>query len=177
MIVYLWEYTAKKKGSVRMFFNKPKQEALTVTSDAFTEGGKIPLKYTGRAEDISPGLKLSAVSEKAKSIAVVLDDLDVPGMGILTHWVIWNLPVQNIIPENIPHGESVPSLGDAMQGIGYGRHRYRGPNPPRGSHRYRFNVYVLDKRLGIAGDSGKNELMKAMEGHILQSGTITGQFE
>ena len=89
-----------------MFFSKPKQEALTVTSDAFKEGGKIPLKYTGRAEDLSPELKLSAVSEKAKSIAVILDDLDVPGMGILTHWVIWNLPVQNFIPENIPHGEN-----------------------------------------------------------------------
>mgnify|MGYP001083179788 CR=1 FL=1 len=160
-----------------MFFNKPKQEALAVTSSAFLEGGKIPVKHTGRAEDISPELKLSAVSEKAKSIAVILDDLDVPGMGILTHWVIWNLPVQNFIPENIPHGEVVPSLGNAVQGIGYGKHRYRGPNPPHGSHRYRFHVYVLDKRLDLSGDSGKNELLKAMEGHILQYGSLTGQFE
>jgi Raf kinase inhibitor-like YbhB/YbcL family protein len=160
-----------------MFFDKPKQEALMVTSDAFTEGGKIPLKYTGRAEDISPGLKLSAVSEKAKSIAVIMDDQDVPGLGILTHWVIWNLPVQNFIPENIPHGETVASLGNAMQGIGYGRHRYRGPNPPHGSHRYQFNVYVLDKKLDLSGDSGKKELLKAMEGHILQYGSITGLFE
>jgi Raf kinase inhibitor-like YbhB/YbcL family protein len=160
-----------------MFFNKPKQEALTVTSGAFSEGGKIPLKYTGRAEDISPELSLSAVSEKAKSIAVILDDLDVPGMGILTHWVIWNLPVQNFIPENIPHGETVPSLGNAVQGIGYGKHRYRGPNPPRGSHRYQFNVYVLDKRLDLSGDSGKKELLKAMEGHMLQYGSLTGHFE
>jgi len=159
-----------------MFF-KPKQEALTVTSDAFAEGGKIPIKHTGRAEDISPRLELSAISEKAKSIAVIMDDLDVPGLGILTHWVIWNLPVQNFIPENIPNGEVVPSLGNAVQGIGYGKHRYRGPNPPSGSHRYQFNVYVLGKRLDLSGNSGKKELLKGMEGHILQHGSITGRFE
>ncbi len=159
-----------------MFF-KTKQKELTVTSDAFVEGGKIPVKYTGRAEDISPGLKLSAISDKAKSIAVIMDDLDIPIKGILTHWVIWNLPVQDFIPENIPPGENVPSLGNATQGIGYGKHRYRGPNPPFGSHRYQFNVYVLDKKLDIPGNSGKKELLKAMEGHILQFGSITGRFE
>ena len=159
-----------------MFF-KPKQEELTVTSSAFAEGGKIPVKYTGRGEDISPDLQLSAISEKARSIAVIMDDLDVPGIGILTHWVIWNLPARNLIPENIPHGEVVPSLGGAVQGIGYGKHRYRGPNPPFGSHRYQYNVYVLDKQLDLSGNSGKKELLKAMEGHILQHGSITGLFQ
>jgi len=36
---------------------------------------------------------------------------------------------------------------------------------------------VLDKKLDISGDSGKKELLKAMEGHILQYGSITGRFE
>lgn len=151
-------------------------QELSVTSDAFENGGEIPIKYTGRAEDVSPELKLSALSEEAKSIAIIMEDLDIPVIGILPHWVIWNLPVQTVIPENIPHGESLTSLGDAMQGIGYGRHGYKGPNPPFGSHRYQFHVYVLDCRLNLSGNAGKKALMKAMEGHILQYGSITGVF-
>ena len=151
-------------------------EELTVTSDAFVDGGRIPIKYTGKGEDISPGFKLSAISEYAKSIAVIMDDIDLPMMGTLTHWVIWNLPPQDFIPENIPYTEMVPSLGNAVQGVGYGKNRYRGPNPPAGTHRYQFTVYVLDKRLDLLGKNGKEHLLLAMKGHILQQGSITGRF-
>lgn len=149
---------------------------LNVTSDAFTDGGRIPVKYTGKGEDISPGFKLSPISENAKSIAIIMEDLDLPMMGTLTHWVIWNLPAQDFIPENIPYTETVPSLGNAIQGIAYGKHRYRGPNPPAGTHRYQFDLYVLDKKLDLMGKAGKDELLHAMKGHILQYGYITGRF-
>jgi len=153
-----------------------KIEELTITSDAFTDGGKIPVKYTGKGEDISPGFKLSSISESAKSIAIIMDDIDLPMMGTLTHWVVWNLPVQDFIPENIPYTEMVPSLGNAVQGVGYGKNRYRGPNPPAGTHRYRFTIYILDKRLDLLGKNGKEQLLQTMKGHILQQGSITGRF-
>ena len=153
-----------------------KIEELIVTSDAFTDGGKIPVKYTGKGEDISPGFKLSAISERAKSVAIIMDDIDLPMMGTLTHWVVWNLPVQDFIPENIPYTEMVPSLGNAVQGVGYGKNRYRGPNPPAGTHRYRFTIYILDKRLDLLGKNGKEQLLQTMKGHILQQGSITGRF-
>lgn len=151
-------------------------ENLKVTSDAFTEGGMIPTKFTGRGEDISPNLKLAEISPDAKSIAVIMDDHDHP-LGIYNHWVIWNIPVSNEVPEGISHGKIVNSLGGAVQGNGYGRHKYRGPKPPYGTHRYKFNVYVLDTTLDLSSDSGKAELVQSMKGHVLQYGSLTGKYE
>ncbi|HKL79374.1 MAG TPA: YbhB/YbcL family Raf kinase inhibitor-like protein [Mobilitalea sp.] len=151
-------------------------ENIIITSSAFEDGGTMPVKYTGKGEDLSPELILSEVSSEALSVAVIMDDLDVP-FGIYNHWVIWNLPVQEVIPEAIEHGAVVNSLNGAVQGKGYGRHCYKGPNPPFGTHRYQFHVFVLDCKLELSSYSGKKDLMKSMEGHILQYGSITGKFK
>lgn len=151
------------------------EKNLTVTSPAFEEGGTIPVRYTGDGEDVSPALTLSELSLDAKSIALVMDDLDFP-LRTYNHWVIWNLPVQEAIPEAIEHGERVESLGGAVQGIGYGRHKYRGPKPPFGTHRYVYRVFVLDTTLDLSANAGKKDLLKAMEGHVLQYGDLTGQY-
>lgn len=151
------------------------EKNLTVTSPAFEEGGTIPVRYTGDGEDVSPALTLSELSPNAKSIALVMDDLDFP-LRTYNHWVIWNLPVQEAIPEAIEHGERVESLGGAVQGIGYGRHKYRGPKPPFGTHQYVYRVFVLDTTLDLSANAGKKDLLKAMEGHVLQYGDLTGQY-
>lgn len=152
-------------------------EELTVTSEAFESEQSIPIMYTGRGDDISPSLKLSKISTDAKSIAIIMDDIDHPPFGIFNHWVIWNIPVQDTIPQDIPHGAVVETLGGAVQGNGYGKHRYRGPKPPFGSHRYKFNVYVLDCELDLDSNSGKKELIKCMDGHVIQYGYLIGKFK
>ena len=152
---------------------------LEVTSDAFEDRGKIPIKYTGRGEDVSPPLELGSVDPEAETIAVIMDDLDHP-IGMYNHWVIWNIPAAlDEIPEGIPKKERLPSLGNAVQGKSHygGKHYYRGPKPPFGSHEYEFKVYVLDTSLDLDIDANKEELQKAMEGHILQYGTLKGEFE
>lgn len=154
-------------------------EKITVTSDAFKHEGVIPIKYTGRGQNISPGLQLSGISPNARSIAIAMDDLDIPLVGHYNHWVIWNIPAQETIPENIPHGAVVDSIGGAVQGIGYGKHGYRGPKPPlfiRSPHRYQFHVYVLDSKLELNSDAKKKDLLQSMAGHIIQYGSITGTF-
>jgi Raf kinase inhibitor-like YbhB/YbcL family protein len=162
----------------RISMDIKREENLTVTSQAFENDGIIPVKYTGKGEDVSPDLELSALSPDAKSIAIIMDDLDFP-LGVFNHWVIWNIPADfSSIPEGISKREIVPELGNAVQGKSEygGKHYYRGPLPPFGTHRYVFNVYVLDSVLNLETDAGRDKLMKAMEGHILQYGTITGRF-
>lgn len=149
---------------------------LQVTSPAFEAGGLIPEQYTGYGEDISPALCLEGLQPEAKSLAIVLDDLDHP-MPAYNHWVIWNLPVLQEIPEHIPQGETVNTLSGAVQGRGYGKHRYRGPKPPfRWSHRYRFAVYALDTQLSLPATARKREVLRAMQGHILQQGELIGHY-
>lgn len=152
---------------------------LTVTSNAFTHEGVIPVRYTGRGEDLSPSLHLSELSAEAVSMAVIMDDLDIPLVGVVNHWVIWNLPVQSTILENIPYGRHIDMLAGAVQGIGYGKHRYRGPKPPffiKKYHRYQFHVYVLDCTLQLNSNARKRDLLKAIDGHILQYGSLLGKF-
>ncbi len=153
-------------------------ENLTVTSTAFENGGAIPKRHTGRGEDVSPELSFGPLSEKAQSIAIVMDDLNHP-IGTFNHWVIWNIPASfTTVPEGVPKGETVASLGDAVQGRSEygGKHWYRGPLPPFGTHRYVFRVYMLDSFLKLEANANKASLLAAMEGHILQYGTLTGSF-
>lgn len=151
-------------------------EQLTVTSPAFEHLGVIPQKHTGKGEDISPALYLSELSDDAVSIAVIMDDLDIPVVSNYNHWVIWNIPVQNTIPEGVLAGDTVPTLGNAMQGIGYGEHTYKGPEPPFGTHRYQYHVFVLDTMLELDSSSKKEDLVNAIDGHILQYGSLTGWY-
>lgn len=151
---------------------------MTVTSPAFKDGEMMPRKYTGRGEDVSPPLELQSLISNAKTIAIIMDDLDFP-LGVFNHWVIWNIPAESTsIPEAITKGEIVTSLGNAVQGKSqYGeKHYYRGPLPPFGVHRYIFKVYVLDTELQLSKDAGKADLQKAMDGHIIQYGTLLGKF-
>ncbi len=149
---------------------------LIVSSPAFENKGLIPIEYTGYGSDISPELVLTNLDEAAKSIVIIMDDMGHP-IPAYNHWVIWNIPVMSVIPSSIPHGKDVESLDGAHQGIGYGKHRYRGPKPPfNWSHEYQFNVYILDKLLDLPGKSRKKDVIQAMHGHILQQGAITGHY-
>ncbi len=172
LVLYVLRIRDESKDRIFM------DENLTVTSTAFEDGGMMPVEYTGRGKDISPDLCLSALSPDAKTVAVVMDDLDHP-IGTYNHWVIWNLPAQQLIPQAIPHGERLDELGGAVQGVAYGKHCYRGPLPPKGmgTHSYKFNVYVLDTSLTLDARSTKKQLLAAMEGHILQYGSVTGRFK
>lgn len=152
-------------------------DTLALTSPAFQEGCPIPRRHTGFGEDLSPALRLSGLCGEAVTMALVLDDLDVPLCRPYCHWLLWNLPPAAEIPEGVPHGPLVLSLDNAVQGIGYGRHCYRGPRPPaflRNVHRYVFQVYVLDCRLELPPTTGRRALMGAMSGHILQEASLLG---
>ena len=141
------------------------------------ENGKFRLEHTGRGRDSSPEIILKNLSSDAKALAVVLEDLSHPIKGF-THWVIWNIPASDKIPGDIPAGKTVPCLGGAVQGVAYGLHRYAGPKPPRQMrHIYRFTVYALDCKLDLPSSTRKKGFLRAAEGHILQRGNVSGEFE
>ena len=149
---------------------------LIVTTPAFENEGLIPIQYTGYGEDMSPELHLHNIDERAKSVVVVMDDIGHP-IPEYNHWVIWNIPAMEVIPSNIPHGKTVDILSGAVQGRGYGIHRYRGPKSPfNWSHRYRFIVYTLDCMLDLPDSSRKRHLLRAMDEHILQQAILVGHY-
>lgn len=151
---------------------------LKVWSEAFQEGDWIPIKHSTRGEDVSPCLELEGIDSHASSIAITLDDVSHPLFPNYNHWVIWNIPVINTIPEAVSHGMVVENLGGAIQGMSYGRNRYKGPKPPfKAIHTYMFTVYILDCKCDLSPKSKKADLMKQINGHILQQATLSGKFQ
>ncbi len=140
-------------------------------------GNRFSIEYTGRGQDISPEFVIKNLSPDAKTLAVTLEDLSHP-IRDFTHWIIWNIPAADRINKNIPAGRIVPVLGNARQGTGYGLHRYAGPKPPKGkTHTYRFTIYSLDCEINISANSMKRRFLKKAQKHILQKGSIVGEFE
>lgn len=151
---------------------------LKVTSNAFEEGDMIPRKYTKDGEDISPPLTIKGIPKEGESMAVIMDDPDAP-VGTFTHWLIWNIPVEkNNIPAGVPQDKVVASLDGAVQGLNdFGEIGYRGPAPPSGVHNYYFKVYILNQKLDLPYDAIKDELVDAVEKHMLQKAELVAQYK
>jgi len=146
--------------------------AVTITSSAFSEGGFILPRYTCDDLNISPPLEWQS-SQEGESWALICDDPDAPS-GIWTHWVIFNLPPQTRnLPEHVMGREELEN--GALQGLNtWGTIGYRGPCPSQGVHHYSFKIYLLDTRLDLPAGSTPQDLMEAMEGHVLDQGQLTG---
>ncbi len=133
----------------------------------------LPNDYTCDGQDISPEINIGSVNTKiAKSLAIIVNDPDAPGGGGFVHWIAWNMELVRMIPEKIPKTLIVTFPLKAVQGKNsFGKIGYSGPCPPRGqTHRYFFKVYGLDTDLSLAAGSTKDQLVKAMEGHVVQYG-------
>jgi len=146
---------------------------LSVFSPVFEEGSKIPARYTCDGEDVSPHLAWEGVPEGTETLALIVDDPDAP-FGTWTHWVMFNLPSDTSeLPEAVPAEAELP--GGALQGRNdFGSLGYGGPCPPGPGHHYRFIVYALDQILELTSGASKQQLLDAMQGHILAQGQLTG---
>ncbi len=151
-------------------------EKITVSSEAFKEGGAIPAEYTCDGKNVSPPLSWKGIPENAKSIALIMDDPDAPA-GIWVHWLLFNIPSNTTkLPKGIPKN---PTLGDrSRQGVtSSGRPGYGGPCPPPGKpHRYYFKVYALDTMLDLQSSATKKDVENAMKGHVLAQGELMGRY-
>lgn len=155
------------------------QEASTtqfeLTSAAFAPGEPIPIEYTCDGDDISPRLEWRDPPQNTQSFAVIADDPDAPA-GTWVHWVLYDLPAE---ARSLP--EAVPRDGDLADGSQHGNNSwkrlgYGGPCPPGGTHRYFFELYALDAVLDLGAGANKEELLQAMEGHILAQTELMGTY-
>ncbi len=154
--------------------NRDRTEKFSLTSQVFQQGGTIPAKYTCDGKDVSPPLSWEMVPDGAKSLALIVDDPDAPG-GIFTHWVLFNLPAASrSLPEGVPKLDRLD--GGGIQGKNdFGKKGYNGPCPPR-LHTYRFILYTLDSELNLKPGASRQEVLKAMEGHVLAKAELDGKY-
>lgn len=143
---------------------------MKIKSDVFEEGKMIPRKYTCYGESLPLPLKILDVPLNAKSLALIVDDPDAP-LEEFVHWVVWNINPKTLIIKKIRN------ISGAVEGnTSMGKPGWVSPCPPSGTHRYNFRLYALDTMLSLPKDSTKDELIKEMEGHILENTTLIGMY-
>ncbi|HZE67960.1 MAG TPA: YbhB/YbcL family Raf kinase inhibitor-like protein [Pyrinomonadaceae bacterium] len=149
---------------------------IKLISTAFQDGGMIPAKYTCDGQNISPPLNWSGIPQSAKALALVSEDPDAPGKTWV-HWVVYDLPpTATQLPEGVRPEETIS--GGGKQGKNdFGKIGFGGPCPPSGTHRYFFRLYALDRETGIQPGAMKEQLMKAIEGHVVAEGELMGRYK
>ncbi len=149
---------------------------MKLSTTAFEPGGMIPARYTCDGDDISPDLVWQDLPGGAASLALVCDDPDAPA-GTWVHWVYYDIPATvERLPAGVPARER-PASGGVQGTNDFRRLGYGGPCPPKGTHRYFFNLYALDSILGLAPGATKKQLLKAMAGHVLAHAELMGRYE
>jgi Raf kinase inhibitor-like YbhB/YbcL family protein len=153
-----------------------KEMDITIESTAFHEGDMIPSKYTCDGLNVSPPLTWSNLPENTQSIVLISDDPDAP-IGTWVHWVVYDIPPQvREFPENMPSARTLEN--GAIQGTtDFGRIGYGGPCPPSGIHRYFFKIYALDTLLNLDAGATKQQVVDAMEGHVIADGQLMGRYK
>jgi Raf kinase inhibitor-like YbhB/YbcL family protein len=139
----------------------------------------LPPAYTCDGEDKSPPLEIHGIDNSvSKTLGLIMNDPDAPGGKGFLHWIMWNMELVSVLPEDIPKTPAITFPISALQGMNnFGRIGYSGPCPPTGqTHRYDFKVYGLDTILTLSPGSGKDELIKAMAGHVVQYGETSVQY-
>ncbi len=150
--------------------------AFEIESSAFKAHEVIPVKYTCSGDDVSPSLIWREAPGGTVSLAIICDDSDAPG-GSWVHWIIYNIPSDLAgLSEAVAQEERI---GERIcQGVnGFCKIGYNGPCPPPGRpHRYVFTIYALDTFLHLKGEVDKQDLLQAMDGHILEDASLTGEY-
>ena len=166
---------------------------LTVTSTSFPDGGEVPMHNAGRGDNKSPqfefkwmnGTAPATMPDTVKTYAIVLHDIENPGpmrgTSDTLHWTVFNIPATTtVLAEGLPAGvlPDGTTNGPGIRGARGGNPgSYFGPGAGPGPfHHYVFEFYALDTKLDIPATATRDELMKAMEGHVVGKAAYVGRF-
>ena len=161
----------------------PASPPMTLTISGWPDGDPIPVKFTQAGEQVSPEMKWTNVPKGTVTFFLHMHDPDVArnkGTEDQAHWVLWNIPGTAMgLPENVAHGADLPDGSHQISATGP---QYRGPGAPATGpqHHYTFEIYALDTKLDVVATAyafeTRNNVMKAIQGHVLGKAVYVGLF-
>jgi Raf kinase inhibitor-like YbhB/YbcL family protein len=155
-------------------------QPMQITSAAFQDGGKIPLKYVmpgAGGQNVSVPLNWSNAPAGTQSFALAMVDPH-PVARNWVHWLVVDLPKAATGLAEGASGRSLPQ-GAVELTNSFGSPGYGGPQPPPGSgdHPYVFTLYALSApQVNIGKKASLAVFQQALEGKILATAKITGYF-
>ena len=153
---------------------------MKIESNQFQEGGEIPSTYTCEGSDNSPPLSWADIPANAASLVLIMDDPDAPDpmapKMTWDHWVLYNIdPASNGLGENVSDNQ-LP-VGTEVGLSSWNKHKYGGPCPPIGRHRYFFHLYALDIILPSLEEATSKAVRDAMAGHVVEQAVLMGTYQ
>ncbi|MEX2803911.1 YbhB/YbcL family Raf kinase inhibitor-like protein [Streptococcus sp. H31] len=144
----------------------------------------LPDRYSKQTDELVLGnaivsfpFELTEVPKEAKTLAWTFVDYDsIPVCGFAyIHWCVANLPADKTRIEadfsrlNRQHVRGKNSLVSKFLSTDFStiENGYIGPYPPDKDHLYTLTVYALDSALNLEQGFFMNELLHALEGHVL----------
>jgi hypothetical protein len=153
---------------------------MQITSDAFKEGGKIPLQYVmpgAGGQNLSVPLNWSNAPAGTQSFALAMVDPH-PVAHNWVHWLVIDIPKDATSLAEGASGKKMPPGAKELKNS-FGESGYGGPQPPRGSgdHPYIFTLYALSgPKVELSQSTSLAAFKQALEGKTLATATITGYF-
>lgn len=161
----------------------PAQKHLTMTITGFADGSDIPLKYTQSGSQTSPEITWINTPPGTVTLLLHMHDMDVSRNHTTDdqlHWLVWNIPgTSTELPEGMPAGAQLQIGAYQVSASGAS---YRGPGAPASfpKHHYVFELIALDTKIdvqpGADAFATRAEVMKAIQGHILEKSVYVGLF-
>jgi phosphatidylethanolamine-binding protein (PEBP) family uncharacterized protein len=105
-------------------------------------------------------------------LVLIMDDLNVPPFTLMHTIAVLEPDVGGLGEGELKPGTTGVRMVNAFSNT------YAGPRPIRGHrpHHYRFLVFALDQRVPDIG-ADHAALLRAMAGHVLARGVLTGTYE
>ena len=159
--------------------------AFQVTSEGIV-GGKYLDKYGKRGREkicgmpvLSPPIKIENAPKGTVCFAMIMEDEDaIPVCGFsFIHWLATDF-TETYLPEGVSGSGLFPEgKNDYGNRAGGDCARYGGMGPPNAPHLYQLHVYALDRFTGLKKGFSYEELLSAIEGHVLAEYTLNGVYD
>lgn len=158
----------------------PEVPAFTLTSTAFSDGARLPDRFSAGGANVSPPLAWSDFPAGTRGFVVNCFDPDAPTPAGYWHWGVANLPAD---VTELPEGAG--GSDDTLPGAAFhvrtdgGAPAYEGAGPPPGDrdHRYVFAVHALDvDTLEVSAADSPTKLAFLTLFHTLARATLTATF-
>jgi Raf kinase inhibitor-like YbhB/YbcL family protein len=143
---------------------------IELSSPAFAFGARLPT-------DASPPLEWSGVPPEAKTLVMVVEDVDVPFPRPLTHAVAYEMsPALTSLEKNALDGTH-DNVTMGYNGGGGLRYIAPAPIPGHGPHRYVFTLLAVDYVPRFDQPPTRGRLLDAVAGHVRALGELMGTAE
>lgn len=141
--------------------------SLKMSSPTLKNNERIAREHTCNGKNISPALSWGDAPRGTQGYVVLFEKLDAAGNGAV-QWSLYNIPASVM---SVNAGMAItPALPNGMgQGINdlIGNTGFIGPCIPKGQVAFRLRVFALDTPLNLPGGAKRDDLFRAMNGHII----------